>query len=197
MLSTTGGYLSTTGLVPYSIFAPLINYTAAISTIFFQNDVGFLGWNNSAFTNNTASFCSSGTVVYAVFDGKPDFPDCNYNLTLGVIPVTDALSVSTGASNPVNSPTAGQSMVTGSVTTTGTTSSSPVTSNVGSVSTEGAIANAIGGYASTSSQSILSGKSTTVTSIESCLIYCVGYTFFGVSQGKWKSNSACWMNLLT
>ncbi len=190
MLSTTGGYISTTGLVPHSFFAPLINYTAAISTTFFKNNAGFLGWNNTAFTNGTASFCSSGTAVYAVFDGRPDFPGCYYNLTIGLIPMTEALATGSKGSSVMNEPMTGQTGVTGSMAITGTMSSSSLTSDVGSVSTDGAIAIPIGGYASTSNEPVLTGgKSTIVASIESCLNYCSGYTYFGVSQGSCMSGS--------
>lgn len=187
-LSSGGNFVSISGLVPYAVLAPSF-YLAAISTNFYD-DNGTLVWNNTAFTDNQAWFCVEDFVLNAVFDAQ--VPDGCSRVSLDLVTVVDVLSPSNGPSSSVSGTVSesvggsmsGQTPPTSAASSTSTPSSSPTAPVMGSVTSNGVTAEPVGGYLSTPTTPVLYGNSVTVTSLESCLEFCVGYIYFGVSEGK-------------
>ena len=173
-LLSGGEYVSTTGLVAYEPLAPSSD-VAAISTPFSTVN-NSLAWNNPAFINGSALFCLMGSTVESVFDGQ--LPSGCAEVTLYLV------NAGSGAcARPMISPSGADSSVTGSVVGTPTTASASPASSPGIVHGSTASADPVGGYLSTPSEPVLSGAREITSSLESCADFCVGYTYFGVSDG--------------
>jgi hypothetical protein len=188
-LVSGGGLISTTGLVSNAPFVPSPNI-AAISTTFSASN-GVLHWNNNAFVGNQSLFCQTSSTVEAVFDGQLPSGCAQVTLNLLLVSPTSCSSYGISTSATGNLPTSASTGTT-SVTTTITTSltsSLPSTSATGgssypdSLSSNGLVVDLIGGYVYASTATILSGVNEKTISLEQCLKFCVGYTYFGVSEG--------------
>lgn len=184
-LMSGGNLVSTTGLVPNAPFAPSPNI-AAISTTFSVSN-GVLYWNNTAFVGNQALFCQTSSTVEAVFNGQLPTGCAQVTLSLLLLNPTSCPSYGVSASTIASLP-AGTSPDAASVTASTTSSSeseSPTetSSYPDTLRGNGVVADLIGGYAYTSKATVLSGVNENIISLDQCLTFCVGYTYFGVSGG--------------
>lgn len=184
-LMTAGGLISTTGLVPNAPFAPSPNI-AAISTTFSTSN-GVLYWNNTAFVGNQALFCQTSSTVEAVFNGQLPTGCPQVTLSLLLLNQKSCPSYGISTSTIVNLPT-GTSSVAASVTASSTSSSesqypTETSSYPNTLSGNGVVADLIGGYFYESEATVLSGVNENIISLDQCLDFCVGYTYFGVSGG--------------
>jgi hypothetical protein len=190
-LTTEGELISTTGLVPNAPFAPSSNI-AAISTTFSVIN-GVLQWNNTAFAGNQALFCQTSSTVEAVFGGQ--LPSGCAQVTLSLLLVSPASCPSYGISNfatgslPTSASTGTTSVTLSPSSSSPSTSATGGSSYPGSLSSNGVVADVTGGYAYASAAPVLIGVNENVLSLEQCLTFCVGYMYFGVSEGMCLSNS--------
>jgi hypothetical protein len=185
-LMSGGNLVSTTGLVPNAPFAPSPNI-AAISTTFSVSN-GVLYWNNTAFVGNQALFCQTSSTVEAVFNGQLPTGCAPVTLSLLLVNPTSCPSYGVSASTIASLP-AGTSLDAGSVTASTMSSSeseypTETSSYPDTLRGNGVVAGLIGGYAYTSKATVLSGVNENIISLDQCLTFCVGYTYFGVSGGR-------------
>lgn len=179
-ISSNGQFVSTTGLLPYSSFAPS-SFIAAISTTFSVSNNSYLEWNNAAFTGTRALFCVMGTTVQAVYNGG--LPAGCAQINLAYVPASSCRNSNPSSSVTVTTLTAG----TGTGTGTGSASPSPTASVLGSIVGTNATANSVGCLTSSyDSPAILRNQDPrTVTTLEECLDSCSSSTYFGVQSGKY------------
>jgi hypothetical protein len=180
-----GELLSTTGFVPNAPFAPSSNI-AAISTNFSVSD-GVLHWNNTAFVGNQALFCQTDSMVVSVFNGQLPSGCAQVTLSLLLVSSTscprNGIASSASGNLPTSAPTR-TALVTDSTSyISAATSPTGSSSYPGTLNSNGVTANLIGGYAYASTTTVLSGVNEHVVSLEQCLAFCVGYAYFGLSEG--------------
>jgi hypothetical protein len=172
-------------LVPNAPFAPSPDISA-ISTAFSVSN-GVLYWNNTAFVGNQALFCQTSSTVEAVFNGQLPTGCAQATISLLLLNPESCPSYGVSPSPTANLP-AGTSLAATSATASTTTSSespNPTETNnyPDTLSGNGVVADLIGGYVYTSEATVLSGVNENVISLDQCLTFCVGYTYFGVSGG--------------
>lgn len=177
--------VSTTGLVPIAPFAPS-SKVAAISTNFTANN-GVLSWNNTAFIGNQALFCQTGLTVDAVFNGQLPSGCAPVTLSLVLVSPSSCLGYPNSSSSTGNVPNLASTSTTSIATVTSSTSSATSqatgSSSPASVGANGLVADLIGGYAYRPTATVLFGPNETISNLEQCLTFCVGYVYFGVSDG--------------
>jgi hypothetical protein len=180
-----GELISTTGFVPNAPFTPSSN-VAAISTNFSVSD-GVLHWNNTAFVGNQTLFCQTSSMVVSVFNGQLPSDCAQVALSLLLVSPTSCPRSGIASSASGNLPTSAstkKASVTGSASyISAATSPTGSSSYPGTLNSNGVIADLMGGYAYASTATVLSGVNEHVVSLEQCLSFCVGYAYFGLSEG--------------
>jgi hypothetical protein len=190
-LMSGGKLISTTGLVPNALFA-LSSNIEAISTTFSASN-GVLRWNNTIFIGNQALFCQTGSTVEAVFNGQLPSGCAKVTLSLLLVSLTSCPSYGMSAPTTVSllssASTGTTSIKTPTMSSSPSTSATAASSYPGSLSGNGLVADLIGGYVYASTATVLSGLNDNIISLEQCLTFCVGYMYFGVSEGVCHPNS--------
>jgi hypothetical protein len=190
-LMSGGKLISTTGLVPNAPFAPSPNIEA-ISTTFSVSD-GVLYWNNTAFIGNQALFCQVNSTVIAVFNGE--LPSGCAQVALRLLLVSPSscpsygISISAIGKLPTSASAGATSVTVSNLSGSPSTSAAGSSSYPGSLSSNGIVADLIGGYVHESTATVLSGVNESIMSLEQCLTFCIGYVYFGVSEGMCLSTN--------
>ena len=188
-LISNGEYVSTSGLTPSEPFE--VQSTAGtISTLFSILD-GELNWTSNSFANQHALFCVYNSEIESIFDGQ--LPTGCSQVSLMVTYTSSLSASSTAGGTPTTSvPPTSQ----GSSTSTSTSpTSSP--SAPGSVQSGSLVADPVACLISTVDNPALSGSDMTVSTVEQCLTFCSGYSYFGVQNGMLSTEQALYVRNLT
>lgn len=186
------GYVSTSGQVPSQRFQ-VQSSLEPISTRFSVEAKGTLSWENSLFVNGRAVFCVI-EALFVAFDGN--LPAGCRRIRLDSIPSREVqssssmITVSTVSATQSPKTTTKTTPTYVSSTTTQTTAvSTPTTSYApGTVFGSLAYGSPRGCFVSSINSPAVLGPYTTVSNLNQCADFCVGFNYFGVQAGKSQKN---------